>query len=59
MQDGYHPIPASWSDRELAASHANQAVVQSEATLHARHPAAELTDAQFRAPLGLHIAIEI
>lgn len=58
MQDDYHPKPARWSDNELAASHANQAVVQSEATLHARHPA-ELTDAQFRAPLGLHIAIEI
>jgi hypothetical protein len=39
MQDDYHPIPASWSDNELAVSHANQVVVQSEAKLHARHPA--------------------
>lgn len=39
MQDYYHPIPASWSDTELAASHANQMVVESEAKLHAGHPA--------------------
>jgi hypothetical protein len=58
MQDDYHPIPVSWSDNELAASHANQVVVQSEAKLHARHPA-ESTDAQSRAPLDLHIVIEI
>lgn len=39
MQFDYHPIPATWSDNELAAGYANQAVVQSEASLHARHPA--------------------
>lgn len=38
MQDDYHPIPASWSDNELAASHANQVAVQSEAKTSCKTP---------------------